>query len=129
MAGKTAEQSRVILSQIVMPGKTNSFGNLMGGNMMYMMDMAAGMTAAKHSGRPSVTVRVSDITFKTPVPMGNFVTITSEVIGVGRTSMTIMVIAEGEDYKSGRKYTAVTAVFKFVALDENGKPTPVPPLI
>lgn len=129
MKGKTPSESLVQTSQIVMPGKTNSLGNLMGGHLMYMMDMAAGMTAAKHAGKPSVTVYVSDINFNVPVEMGNFITVVSKIIWTGRTSMEIMVDAFSENYTKGTKEKAVTARFTFVALDENKKPVPVPPLL
>lgn len=129
METKYPRESMVSHSQIVMPGKTNALGNLMGGHLMYMMDMCAGMTAAKHSGRPSVTVYVSDIEFKVSIPMGNFVTVISKIIWTGRTSMEIKVDAISENYKTGESITAVSARFTFVALGEDKKPVPVPKLV
>jgi acyl-CoA hydrolase len=96
---------------------------------MKLCDEAGGMAAVKHARHPAVTVTVDSMAFHSPVQIGHLVTVTAEVTWVGRTSMETRVVVAAEDVLSGNIVHTNTAYFVYVALDEQGNPTPVPPLI
>lgn len=129
MDGKTVSQSRVILTQLMGPESANILGNVHGGIIMKLCDEAGGMAATKHARRPSVTVTVDTMSFHSPVHIGNLLTVTAEITWVGRTSMEARVIVNAEDVVTGTMTHTNTAYFVYVALGENGRPTPVPKLI
>lgn len=129
MEGKRVAQSRVTLTQLMGPTDANSLGNVHGGILMKLCDEAGGMAAMKHARRPAVTIVVDSMAFHSPVHIGNLVTVSAEVTWVGRTSMEARVLVTAEDLLSGETTHTNTAYFVYVALDENGQPTPVPPLI
>lgn len=129
MEGKRVSESRVTLTQLMGPGDANALGNVHGGIIMQRCDEAGGMAATKHARRPSVTVVVDSMAFHSPVQVGDLVTVSAEVTWVGRTSMETRVLVNAENVLSGEITHTNTAYFVYVALDENGKPTPVPPLI
>jgi acyl-CoA hydrolase len=111
------------------PGHANTLGNVHGGIIMKLCDEAGGMAATKHAHRPAVTVVVDSMAFHSPVHIGNLVTVSAEVTYVGRTSMETRVVVNAEDILSGKTTHTNSAYFVYVALDEAGKPVPVPPLI
>lgn len=129
MEGKRVDQSRVTLTQLMGPTDANSLGNVHGGILMKLCDEAGGMAAMKHARHPAVTVVVDSMAFHSPVQIGNLVTVSAEVTWVGRTSLETRVLVTAEDLLSGEITHTNTAYFVYVALGENGKPTPVPPLI
>lgn len=129
MKGKTVTQSRVTLTQLMGPESANILGNVHGGIIMKLCDEAGGMAATKFARRPAVTVTVDSMSFHSPVHIGNLVTVTAEVTWVGRTSMETRVIVNAEDVVSGVITHTNTAYFVYVALGEDGRPTPVPDLI
>ena len=87
------------------------------------------MTASKHARRAVVTIAVDSMTFHSPVHIGNLVTVTGEVTWTGRTSMETRVVVTAENVLTGDVTHTNTAYFVYVALDENGRPTPVPPIL
>lgn len=117
------------LTQVMGPTHANTLGNVHGGLLMKLCDEAGGMAAAKHARRPSVTVAVDSMGFHSPVQIGNLLTVKAEVTWVGRTSMETRVVVTAENVISGETTHTNTAYFVYVALDENGRPVPVPPLI
>ncbi len=126
---KTAKESVVIMTEIVLPNDTNTFGNLMGGRLMYWMDIASALAAMKHCGAPVVTASVDNISFKFPIRLGNVVHIEAKVTRTFNTSMEVHIEVWGEDAILQQKYKSNQAYFTFVALGSNGKPMPVAPLI
>jgi len=111
-----------------MPRDTNPAGDIFGGWLMSQMDLAAGVVAARHAHGRCATVRVDAIEFKRPVHVGDEVSLYAALTAVGRTSMTIRVEA-WRRLRTGEEHEQVTAaVFVYVALDEAGRPRPVPPL-
>ena len=96
---------------------------------MYWMDIAAGMTASKHCNAPSMTASVDNLSFKTPIKLGNIVHIQAKVSRAFNTSMEIHLKVWGEDTQQQYRYESNEAYFTFVALDPNGKPRPVPELV
>jgi acyl-CoA hydrolase len=125
---KPAAASRVTLTQLMGPGSANTMGNVHGGYIMKLSDEAGGMTASKHARRPVVTIAVDSMTFHSPVHIGNLVTVTGEVTWTGRTSMETRVVVTAENVLTGVVTHTNTAYFVYVALDEQGRPTPVPPI-
>lgn len=126
---KKAAESLVIMTELVLPNDTNTFGNLMGGRLMYWMDIAAALSAMKHCAAPVVTASVDNISFETPIKLGNMVHIEATVTRSFSTSMEVHLIVYGEDVIQQYKYKSNEAYYTFVALDPNGKPRPVNKLI
>jgi acyl-CoA hydrolase len=126
MKAKTASESLVNMTELVLPNDTNTFGNLMGGRLMYWMDIAAALSAMKHCGAPVVTASVDNISFQTPIKLGNVVHIAAKVTRAFTSSMEVHLKVWGEDVLHQYKYLSNEAYFTFVALDPNGKSRPVP---
>ena len=126
---KMARESVVIMTELVLPNDTNTFGNLMGGRLMYWMDIASALAAMKHSGSPVVTASVDNISFKNPIKLGNVVHIEAKVTRAFTTSMEVHIKVWGEDVIQQHKYKSNEAYFTFVALDSASKPQQVNQLI
>lgn len=118
-----------VLSQVMLPNDANPMGNVHGGSIMKMVDVGAAVAAMRHSGRQVVTVALDHMSFDEPVYIGDLVTVTSQVEYVGRTSMLVRAEVEAENPVSGRKAHTGSCVLTYVALDETGRPAPVPPLL
>jgi len=129
METKKAADSLVIMTELVLPNDTNTFGNLMGGRLMYWMDIAAALAAMKHCGAPVVTASVDNISFEAPIKIGNVVHIEAKVSRAFKTSMEVHLAVWGEDAIHQYKYKSNEAYYTFVALDPNGKPRSVPSMI
>jgi len=113
----------------VFPGETNHYGTLFGGTVLAWMDQAAFVAATRHAKRKVVTVHADAVDFKRPVPLGAIVELVARVAGVGRTSMRVEVEMWVEPIQEGETpYLAAEGGFVLVALDERGRPVPVPPL-
>lgn len=127
---KRVEESRAVLSEMMLPSKANPAGNVHGGEVMKMMDSCAGVTAARHARTNAVTVRVDELVFHHPVGVGQLVICESHLVFVGRTSMEIKVTLKVEDLRSDAPpKIALTAFFTFVSLDPAGRPAKVPGLL
>lgn len=129
MEGRTVEHSKVTMSQVMMPHQANPAGNIHGGEIMKLMDTAAGVTALRHSHANVVLARVEGINFYRPIKVGNFVIIAAYLTFVSRSTMEVRVEVVTEDIRREKKWHALTAYFIMVALDNEGKPTEAPPLI
>ena len=129
MDAKKPADSFIVMNELVLPNDTNTFGNLMGGRLMYWMDIAAGIAAGKHCNAPSMTASVDNLSFKTPIKLGNIVHIEAKVTRAFNTSMEIFLKVWGEDILHQYRYESNEAYFTFVALDPNNKPRTVPQLI
>jgi acyl-CoA hydrolase len=126
---KTAKESLIVMTELVLPNDTNVFGNLMGGRLMYWMDIAAALSAGKHCNAPVVTASVDNISFENPIRLGNVVHIEAKVSRAFNTSIEVHMKVWGEDHTQQYKYKSNEAYYTFVALDPNRKPRPVPELI
>ena len=126
---KKAIESLVIMTELVLPNDTNTFGNLMGGRLMYWMDIASALSAMKHCGAPVVTASVDNISFENPIKLGNVVHIEAKVTRAFKTSMEVHLKVWGEDAIHQSKYKSNEAYFTFVALDQDSNPKPVPQFI
>lgn len=127
MEAKKVKDSQVTMTELVLPNDTNLFDNLMGGRLMYWMDIAAALSAMKHCGSPVVTASVDNLSFQNPIRRGNVVTVQAKVTRAFKSSMEIHLQVWGEDPVQQFKYRSNEAFFTFVALDPNGKPRRVPP--
>ena len=114
------------MTELVLPNDTNVFGNLMGGRLLYWMDIAAALCAGKHCNTPVVTVSVDNISFLNPVKLGNAVHIHASISRAFNSSMEIHLQVWGEDYMAQKKYESNEAYYTFVALDMDRRPTSVP---
>ena len=125
MSAKSPSESLTIMTELVLPNDTNLFGNLMGGRLMYWMDIAAALSAQKHCNAPVVTASVDNISFENPIKLGNVVHIEARITRAFNTSMEIHLKVWGEDLTQQYKYKSNEAYYTFVALDPNRKPRPV----
>jgi acyl-CoA hydrolase len=128
MDTRKAAHSLTIMTELVLPNDTNVFGNLMGGRLMYWMDIAAALAAQKHCNAPVVTASVDNISFENPIKLGNVVHIEAKVTRAFTSSMEVHMKVWGEDLTQQYKYKSNEAYYTFVALDPNRKPRPVPQL-
>ncbi len=126
---KAARESSVTMTELVLPNDTNVFGNLMGGRLMYWMDIAAALAAGKHCNAQVVTASVDNISFEAPIRLGNAVHIEARVSRAFNTSMEVHLKVWGEDLTQQYKYKSNEAYYTFVALDPNRKPRLVPQLL
>lgn len=126
---RKASSSLSIMSELVLPNDTNTHGNLMGGKLMYWMDIAGVIAAQKHCNTEVVTVSVDNISFNHPSKLGNLITIEAKVTRSFHTSMEVFIKVWAEDLKSNEKYLANEAFMTFVSLDTFGKPKKVAGLI
>lgn len=130
MESKKVEESKTVMSQIVMPNDTNPLDNLMGGNLMRWMDIAGGICAGKHCEAHVVTVSVDHVSFMNPIPVGSVVTLIAKVSRAFSTSVEIYVEVFAADIKGKQNKRCNDAYFTFVAIDdENKKPKGIPPVL
>jgi uncharacterized protein (TIGR00369 family) len=121
--------SHTVISQVMLPNDANPMGNIHGGSIMKMADVATAVAAMRHCGRQVVTVALDHMDFQQPAYIGDLITITSQVDYVGRTSMVVHAIVEAENPTNGKKVLTSSCYFTFVALNDEGRPIPVPPLL
>jgi uncharacterized protein (TIGR00369 family) len=120
--------SEVMLAQVMLPSDANPDGNVHGGTLMKLADTAGGTAAIRHARRRVVTVVMDSMTFLEPVYVGDLVLLHARVTWVGHTSIEVEVSIEAEDVARGERRQTSTAFFVYVALDESGRPHPMPPL-
>jgi acyl-CoA hydrolase len=123
---KPVADSFVIMTELVLPNDTNTLNNLMGGRMMHLMDIAAAISAQKHSNRIVVTASVDNVSFRDSIRLGNVVTLQAQVTRAFSSSMEVHIDVWAEDIPSGTKLKTNEAFFTFVAVDQSGRPIDVP---
>ncbi|HEY8487513.1 MAG TPA: hotdog domain-containing protein [Thermaerobacter sp.] len=126
---RPARESRVEMTELVLPNDANPLGNILGGKVMHLMDIAGALAASRHSRRVCVTASVDRIDFLHPIRVGEAILLEAQVTDAGRTSMEVRVNVYSENLRTGQRRHTATAFFTFVALDEHGRPTPVPAVI
>lgn len=125
----TPEQTRCVMTQIVMPMHTNGVSGVMfGGIMMQWIDVCAGVAAMRHAGGAVLTASIDRLDFLSPVRVGEVVLLQAMVNYTARTSMEVGCRVETEDMRTGERRYVTKAYLTFVAVDAEGKPRPVPPL-
>lgn len=128
MEAKRPSESAVEMTQIVLPGHTNRFGTVFGGQIMAWIDIAAGVSAMRHSRRLVVTASMDQLHFLYGARAGDVVVLRGQVNFAARTSMEVGVRVETEDPVSGERKHTASAYLTMVAVDEDGRPQPVPPV-
>jgi uncharacterized protein (TIGR00369 family) len=121
--------SQVVMSLQMNPADANPSGDVHGGTIMKLVDTAAGVCAMRHCRTRVVTVTMDSMSFLHPVYVGNVVTLYASVNDTGNTSLEVGVRVEAENIRTGEKLHTSSAYLVFVALDDHGKPTKVPPLL
>ena len=129
LTAKPASGARVTLTQLMEVTDANVAGNVHGGVVMRLADTAGALAAMRHAGGLCVTVTVDEISFLEPVHVGDVLTLHASVNDVGTTSLEAGVRVETENPITGRRAHAASAYLVFVALDDEGRPRPVPPLL
>lgn len=129
MQEKAAKESYTEMNELVLPNDTNTFGNLMGGKLLYWMDICSAMAAQKHCNNVVVTASVDNVSFKRPVKLGEVVTIRAQVTRSFKSSLEVRMEVFAQNLPKGTKDKSNEAYYTFVALDEDGRPKPVPVLI
>ncbi len=117
----------VRMARTVFPDQTNHMGTLFGGQALSMMDEACFVAASRLARKTCVTVQVDRIDFTVPVRAGELVEVVARVVALGRTSLTCEVELFAENLLTGDRRRATNGRFILVAVDENGRPTPVVP--
>lgn len=125
---KAISSSAVIMNQIVLPFQANVAGNMHGGEVMKLMDSAAGVAAARHCLANVVTASVTQLSFIEPIFVGDLIICSAELSYAGRTSMEVYVNVQAEDLSRGTVRQVCEGYFFMVSLDRNGKPSEVPSL-
>jgi acyl-CoA hydrolase len=116
------------MTELVLPNDTNRLGNLLGGRLMHLMDIAGAIAAARHTQRVCVTASVDEMNFLHPIKEGDIVILQASVNRVFRTSMEVGIRVTREDPLTGSRTKANSAYFTYVALDDNGKPVKADPI-
>lgn len=116
------------MTEYVLPQHANALGTLFGGQLMAWVDLCAAICAGRHTRLTAVTAHVDDLQFDRPVRVAEVVRLQARVTATFRTSLEIEVYAEGEDVRTGERWPCALARLTFVAIDEQRRPTPVPPL-
>ena len=127
-ANKTVGQSRVMLHQLMLPEHANAQGNVHGGVIMKIVDEAGAISAMRHAQRACVTVAIDDMTFHSPVHVGELLCCVASVNFVGKTSMEVGVKVTAENPITGEVTHTNSAYLVYVAIDDGGRPCPVPGL-
>jgi acyl-CoA hydrolase len=128
-AGKPPRDSMVTMTEIVLPSHANALGTIFGGRIVSWIDIAGAIAAGRHARRVVVTASIDALNFVAPVKVGHVVHIRATVNFAGRTSMEVGVRVDSENPVTGEMRHTATAYTTFVALDDHGKPTPVPPVL
>jgi acyl-CoA hydrolase len=128
MQAKTPRESRTIMTDMVLPSETNPLNNLFGGELLARMDRAGSIAARRHSRKITVTASVNHVAFNKAVPLGSVVTVEAAVSRAFSSSMEVYIDVWVEDRFSGERSKANEAIYTFVAVDEAGNPTQVPPI-
>jgi acyl-CoA hydrolase len=116
------------MTEYVLPTHANLLGNVFGGQILSWVDLCSAICAQRHTGRLAVTAGIDELTFEKPIRVGEVVCMTARVTAAFRTSVEILVEVLGERATTGDSWPCVTAFVTCVALDDQGFPTPVPPL-
>jgi acyl-CoA hydrolase len=125
---RPVRDSRVEMTEVVLPGHTNQLGTIFGGQLMAWIDIAGSISAARHARGVCVTASIDALHFVAPVRLGYHVLIRSCVNWAGHTSMEVGARLESEDPRTGQRTLVAKAYMTFVAIDAHGKPRPVAPL-
>jgi acyl-CoA hydrolase len=126
---KRVSDSQIEMRELVIPNDANILGNLLGGRLLHLIDIAGAMAASRHAQSIVVTAAIDSVEFTKPVHVGEMIVLRARLTWVGRTSMEVLVEVCSENVLTGKKQLTNRAYLTFVAIDDKGKPKPVPGLI
>ena len=129
MEGRPVRESVSEIAEFALPIYANPLGNVLGGRIMHLVDLAAATAAIRHARCSVVTASIDSMSFLHPIHIGHLITLKSSVNRVFRTSMEVGVKVVVEELRSGTVNHTNSSYLTFVALDENGKPQPIAPVI
>jgi len=129
MQARHPRESEAIMSELMMPQHANIMGNVFGGVILSLVDRVAAVAAIRHARKPCVTVSVDKVDFKEPIHVGELLTAHARVNYAGRTSMEVGVKIIAENVLSGERRHTNSCYVTYVALDDHGRPTAVPPVV
>jgi acyl-CoA hydrolase len=129
LQGKTVAESAAEMLEVVLPNDANVLGNMLGGRVMHLIDIAGAISAHRHARSQVVTVAVDNLDFLYPIRVGELVVLRAHLTRTFRTSMEVEVRVYREDYSTGERQQTSSAFVTYVALDAAGKPRDVPPLV
>ena len=129
LRGKRVSESVTEYVEVVLPSETNPLGNLMGGRVMHLMDITAAIACHRHSNSYAATVSVDYLDFRNPIKVGQLVVLKAAVNRVFNTSMEVGVKVFSENFLTGERKHTSSAYLTFVALDDRGRPKPVPQVL
>lgn len=127
--GKPPRLSETETTELILPNDTNLLGNLLGGRLMHWIDITGAMAASRHSNSIVATAALDSLDFRHPIRQGELVILRAKLSWVGNTSMEVIVRAYAENMITGNIMLTNEAYLTFVALDKNGQPKKVPPLL
>ena len=125
---KPVRASRISIAQLMQPEHANNLGNVHGGWIMKLVDEAGALACMRHAGRRVVTVAIDSMVFRQPIRIGDLVILNAEVTYTGRTSVEAEVQVVAENPVTGERTHTNTAYLVYVALDDDGNPTPATPV-
>jgi acyl-CoA hydrolase len=126
---RPAKDSLTTMTEMIFPNDTNTLGNLMGGNLMRLIDIVGAICAQKHSSRIVVTASLDNMSFTEPIPLGSVVTLQAKVTRAFNSSMEVGIEVWADDIPAGKRVYTNKAFMTFVAVDQSGLPIEVPPVI
>lgn len=126
---KTISASKIMLAQLMQPEHANNHGNVHGGWVMKLVDECGALACMRHSQHRVVTVALDGMTFRQPIRIGDLVTLEGRVTYTGRTSMEAEVLVNAENPVTGEKIHTNRATLVYVALDDDGRPISIPPIV
>lgn len=129
MQPRNPVESETVMSELMMPQHANTMGNVFGGVILSLVDRVAAVCAIRHARRQCVTVSVDKVDFREPIHVGELITAYARVNFAGHTSMEVGVRIVAENVLSGEQRHTNACYVTYVALDENGQPAEVPPIV
>ncbi len=129
LPGRPVSASRTEMTELGLPQDANPLGNILGGRVMHLIDIAGAIAMQRHCRMQSVTASVDHLDFLNPIHMGELIVLESHVNRAFHTSVEVGVEVYSENFISGERKHTTTAFLTFVALDSAGRPAPVPPVI
>ncbi|MEW9668791.1 acyl-CoA thioesterase [Ammoniphilus sp. 3BR4] len=129
MDAKPISASRTVLNSLVLPPDTNQYENIFGGRVLAYIDEVAAIAAMRHCQKSVVTASIDSVDFLNPVKRGYAIRVEAFVTWTGRSSMEIFAQVSSENLLSGKKQLTATSFLTMVAIDEEGRTIPVPPVI
>jgi len=129
LSPRPVAESKTTMTEVMMPNMANVLGNVFGGVILSLVDRVAAVAAIRHAGGPCVTVSVDRVEFREPIHLGELVIAKASVNYVGKTSMEVGVTIDAEEVATGRRRHTNSCYLTFVAIDGEGHPRPVAPVV